>query len=298
MTKKNIIIKRGLVTISGILAVMVLVGLYTLKDKPLVSLETATTSSSVKPLFSDEFNGQILDQDKWVTCYNNYSKQYGGCSNYGNWEQEWYVPSQVKVSEGYLTLTAQKQKAIGFNQLGYTQDYSYISGMISSGSLNKTDKAKWGHTYGYYESRILSPYGQGVWPAFWLIPTDGSWPPEIDIMEVVGSKPNEIINTYFWKKADGSPAKDTQNYVHSDNLSNAWHTYGVDWQQDRIVWYFDGKPIRTVSSSTIPKKNMHIVLNLAIGGMLPGNPDNTTSDSLSMLVDYVRVYPSKEAADE
>lgn len=254
-------------------------------------------SANPELLFADEFSGTSLNSDNWVTCYNNFNSKYNGCSNHGNWESEWYKTSQVKVNEGYLTLAAKKQTVRGDNQLGYEQDYPYISGMVSSGSLDKVTPPKWSSTYGYYEARIMSPFGQGIWPAFWLLPIDASWPPEIDIMEVVGDKPNELINTYFWKDANGNVAKDSAQYVHDDNLSNDWHTYAVNWQPGYIEWYLDNKLIRRVDSKNVPSQPMHLILNLAVGGTLPGQPDDTTPEYAAMLVDYVRVYKTKSELD-
>lgn len=247
-------------------------------------------------LFHDEFDGPKLDAQKWVTCYNNYNARYDGCTNHGNWESEWYRASQVQVDDGVLMLSAKKQAMEGDNAYGNTQTYPYISGMISSGSLAKKSQPKWGATYGYYEARMLVPYGQAVWPAFWLLPTDDSWPPEIDVMETIGQRPNQMLNTFFWKDTNGKAAKDSGEYTYSESLSNNWHVYAVNWQPGMLEWYLDGKLVRRVHSKQVPSQQMHLLLNLAVGGTLPGQPDKTTPDNVQMLVDYVRVYRTKEAA--
>ena len=293
MTKKSYQKLRRILswTIYILLGVLIIGGLILFNHRS--SVESRKKNQAL--LFNDEFDGKSLDNSKWVTCYNNYSSKFDGCTNYGNWESEWYKSSQVRLAMGNLILTAQKQKTYGLNKYLQTQEYSYISGMITSGSLRPESPAKWGHKYGYYEAKIMSPFGQAVWPAFWLLPTDNSWPPEIDVMEIVGSKPNKTLNTFFWKDSSGNTAKDSGTYTHNDNLSNDWHVYGLNWQKDRLEWYLDGKLIREVSSANVPKQPMHIVLNLAIGGTLPGQPDRTTPATLQMLVDYVRVYKSREA---
>jgi len=257
------------------------------------------TASSTKDrglIFNDDFNGDTLDSKKWVTCYDNYSNKYGGCTNYGNWENEWYTASQVKVDGGTLILTANRHETQGDNSYGTEQSYPYVSGMISSGNLNKTSPAKWGATYGYFEARVFIPSGKAIWPAFWLLPTDASWPPEIDVMEVLGDKPNRLLNTYFWKDAQGAAAKDSGTYTAASSLSEGWHTYGVDWQKGKLAWYLDGKLVRNIRSKNVPSQPMHLLLNLAVGGTLPGYPDKTTPDSVQMLVDYVRAYRTIEDA--
>jgi beta-glucanase (GH16 family) len=285
--------KKKIITVSiiGIILLGTIGSIIALKSANVRTADTdATLAKSKELLFSDEFDGPKLDTTKWQTCYDNYSAQFDGCTNYGNWESEWYKSSQVNILQGNLVLTADKQLIAADNKFGTTQDYEYVSGMVSTGSVNKVDPAKWQNTYGYYEARMLVPDGQAIWPAFWLLPTDHDWPPEIDIMETVGQKPNELINTYFWKGGKNEPVKDSSVYTHSENLSDNWHTYAVDWQPGSIKWYLDDKLVKTAVSGQVSSKPMHIILNLAVGGMLPGEPDDTTPKKSIMLVDYVRVY--------
>lgn len=244
-------------------------------------------------VFGDEFEGSEVDESKWNFCYDGYSEQYQGCVNYGNWENQWYKRSQVSQKAGSLVLTAERKEAVGDNRYGAEQTYAYTSGMVSSGARDTNSAVKWEGSYGYYEAKILVPKGQAVWPAFWLLPTDRSWPPEIDIMEVLGQKPDQYLTTYHWPTAEGTPAQQSQTHDVGENLSDGWHVFAVDWREGKIDWYLDDKLMYSVEGENVPSKNMQIILNLAVGGMLPGEIDDTTPDKLLMLVDYVRVYDKK-----
>jgi beta-glucanase (GH16 family) len=243
-------------------------------------------------VFSDEFNEKTLDSSKWVTCYDWYDEENKGCSNYGNNELEWYTKEQVSMQDGALVLTAKKSDISGLDGKSQPKQYYYESGMVSTGNAGNED-SKWLNTYGYYEARILNPTGKGIWPAFWLLPQNGEWPPEIDIMEQLGDKPNDVLLTYFWKNPVHISSKDAGMYIGDKDFANKWHTYGVDWREGAIDWYVDGKKVRSIKSDNVPSTDMAILLNLAVGGNLPGYPDTKTSFPASMMIDYVRVYKSK-----
>ena len=251
---------------------------------------TQVELSKYKLVFDDEFNGNKLDASKWVTCYDWFNSAAQGCSNNGNNELEWYVKNQVEVSGGTLRLKAIASATSGTDQNLQSKTFPYKSGMISTGRPNPKGTPKWTNTYGYYEARIYAPGGKGVWPAFWLLPGGTKWPPEIDIMELIGSKPKDLLTTYFWNNADMQVVKNTSTYISDNNFTDSWHTYGVNWQKGMLEWYVDGKEVRRIESKNVPSENMEMVLNLAIGGNLPGSPDITTHFPATMMVDYVRVY--------
>lgn len=237
--------------------------------------------------FGDEFDGDSLDTSKWVTCYDWYYKDYNGCSNNGNKELEWYMPSQVSVKNGAVTFLAEKNPVKGWNGK-YEQEYPYRSGMISTGRPDWESQPRSTYTYGYFEARMKTNSGRGVWPAFWLLPADKIWPPEIDVMEILGHRPTEVLQTNHWGTAD-APQKDV-SIISALKNPNDWHTYAVNWQKGRIDWYIDGKKTKTVISEHVPDKPMIVIANLAIGGLLPGNPDASTVFPASTQVDYIRIY--------
>lgn len=257
-------------------------------------------------IWYDEFNGTSLDTSKWSyqtgtrDIYHSFDTQVW---DWGNGELQYYTEDSVKVTGGNLVITASKQS---------TEGKEYKSGRILT-----RDKAKW--TYGYFEAKIKTPTGNGMWPAFWMLPQPntftnitnkyGGWPynGEIDIMEAKGSRYNKVDTTlHFGPYADG--AWDSQYVSKETTLSSntdQWHTYAVDWTATQIVWYVDGAPVQTVTNDTWYSRSeaaagrasapfdqpFYILLNLAVGGKYDGGvaPDASFT-SKSMYVDYVRVY--------
>lgn len=250
-------------------------------------LPPAARGYSWSKVFDDEFNGSRLEQKNWTTCYDWYSYRYNGCTNDGNHELEWYIPQQVSVGGGRLTLAAQRQDTVGL-AAGYQRTFPYRSGMVTTGGPQWNSNQRRTFLYGYFVARLKATSGNGIWPAFWLLPPAGQWPPEIDIMEITGDRHNRVLMTYHWGKLP-DPQKDSSNY---DLLTetNGWHTYAVNWRPGRIDWYIDGFKRKSVQSSNVPTQPMEIIANLAVGGDLPGPPDAKTLLPGRLQVDYIRVY--------
>ena len=240
-------------------------------------------------IFHDEFNGTALDTSKWTTCYFNFKVGNGCDHNQG--ELELYQPDQVFVSNGTLKLRADRRTVLASN--GKT--YNYTSGMISTGptTFNSND-TRFAFQYGYMEMRAKVPDGTGLWPAFWTLPTDLSWPPEIDVFEILGNAPNVINMHYHYPTATGGDDDSGAKWAGPD-FSATWHTYAVDWEPDAITWYVDGIERRSYTdASHIVSKPMYLVANLAVGGDWPGPPDRTTQLPGYFQIDYIRVW--KKAA--
>lgn len=234
-------------------------------------------------VWADEFNGTSLDLAKW-------SYQIGdGCQEgicgWGNSELQYYQESNVTVSNGQLHITAKKQRV---------QSKAYTSGRIRT--INKGD---W--TYGRFEARIKLPYGQGLWPAFWMLPTDnfyGGWPQsgELDIMEFVAATPDHVLGTLHY--GDPYPNNKFQGanyYLNSGNFPDAFHDFAIEWEPGVIRWFVDNilfltKTTQDLSPYNWPfDKRFHFLLNVAVGGNLGGPVDNGIFPK-TMDVDYVRVY--------
>lgn len=234
-------------------------------------------------VWQDEFDGTTLDQNKW-----NY--QIGdGCDQnlcgWGNNELQSYQESNVVVSNGSLKITAKSERIKG------TQ---YTSGRINS-------KAKGDFTYGRFEASIKLPAGDGLWPAFWMLPTDelyGSWPQsgEIDIMEYVASTPNEILGYIHY--GDLYPNNQSQGNtiaLKNEVFYNAFHEFAIEWEPGEIRWFMDGilysrKTTEDISPYNWPfDKDFHFLLNVAVGGNLGGDVVDSMLPA-TMEVDYVRVY--------
>lgn len=237
-----------------------------LHPSPTASTKKAT--SDWKSIFDDEFNGNSLDTAKWMPCYHS-----GNCTNRG--ELEWYFPENVSVSKGVLTLTAEKNTVTAPD--GNT--YHYTSGMISSNNFS--------FTYGYIETRAKIAAGNGMWSAFWALPNDGSWPPEIDVQEILGRDPTTAFMSYHYNDKDTQSSSNWQG----PDFSAGWHTFAVDWEPDAITWYIDGVVRKQyTNAATITNKPMYLLANLAVGGHWPGVPDATTVFPIKYEIDYIRVW--------
>jgi beta-glucanase (GH16 family) len=130
--------------------------------------------------------------------------------------------------------------------------------------------------------RAKLPPGKGLWPAFWLLPRDQSWPPEIDVMEAV-SDPTHIYSTVHSKVApDGS--------AEAHITPNAFHTFAVSWDAKQVGWYLDGKRIGATPTPGDLHKPMYMLANLAVGGEWPGSPDASTVFPAKMTIAYMRAY--------
>ncbi len=245
---------------------------------------TPTPPPGVTPLFADEFDGTSLDTAKWWRCYG-WSQESQGCINGGNNEIQWYLTRNVLVGNGVLTLRALRETYPAPN--GTT--YQYTSGMIISGGNQFGKAPSFSRTYGYAEARIKIPPGRGGWPAFWTLPQDWTWPPEIDILEHFGGT---IDNRYYPNDHYGANLQSQTTVDTCCNLAADFHVYAYDWQPGYVRWYFDGAMVKEVTDpAKIPNKTMYLLLNLAISGSSP--PDANTPFPNDMVVDYVRVYDHK-----
>jgi MYXO-CTERM domain-containing protein len=225
--------------------------------------------------FNDEFDGTAIDTCKWQFRY-----KWG--ERVINHELEAYV-SQADESQAF-TLDQGVLHIVGRKQPGtYAgQTLSYTSGLLVSFYEQK---------YGFFETRSRMPKGSGLWPAFWLLHANG-YPDihEIDVLEWISPNPTIV---YMTDHFGTSYAMDhwSQFLYRSPDVSDAFHTYGVDWESDRIVFYVDGVEIgRTTDPGQLHDTPMYVITNLAIGGNLPGNPSQTAVFPASYDIDFIRVY--------
>ncbi len=185
------------------------------------------------------------------------------------------------VSSGVLTLTA--QPASGSVQ-PLIDGYKYTSGMINT--FNSFTQ-----TYGYFEMRAQLPAGQGLWPAFWLLQADMSWPPEIDAMEVLGHDMTTLYTAAHTNQTGSHTSKG--GTIKVPDMSAGYHTYGVDWQADYITYYFDGNEVWKTATPSDMHEPMYMIANLAVGGYWPGMVNSTTPFPAQMKIDYIRAYSDK-----
>ena len=228
--------------------------------------------------WSDEFNGTSLNTTIW-----NYDLGGGG---WGNNELEYYQAQNAVVQNGYLTITAMKQTVGGS---------SYTSARIQT-AQKKT------FTYGRFEIMAKLPSTQGMWPAFWLLGATCNsfglyggtvpWPDcgEIDVMEMIGGGAGDYTTHGTIHYATGGP---TASYTNSEILGAAFHRYTIDWTPQGFTWYFDGIPYEartTTAGMSVFQTPFFLVLNFAVGGAWPGNPDSTSVFPQTYVIDYVRHY--------
>lgn len=235
-------------------------------------------------VFGDEFEGGGLDGARWVTCY---WWAIDGCAIGTNGELEWYQPANVRVTDGALHLEARREQVT-------TPDgelRAFTSGMVSSGraTSNQEEAPRFAFTYGRAEIRAQIPVGQGLWPAFWLLPLDHESRPEIDVMEILGHDTGTLRMHYHYTE-DGERASLGRNLSAGD-LAVGWHTYTIEWAPQALVWYLDGHEVwRVEDRGLIPDEPMYLIVNLAVGGEFPGDPDESTPFPTQYEVDYVRVW--------
>lgn len=240
-------------------------------------------------VWSDEFNGDQLDESVWS--YNT------GGNGWGNNEKQYYTdrPENIRVQNGMLEIEARKEQY---------QNNEYTSARIMS-------KGKKTFTYGKFESRIKFPGGKGTWPAFWMMGNSGNWPNcgEIDIIEHIGSQDTRASFALHTVMKNGTRGNNWSSLKWFDYpLSGDFHIYGVEWAQeekdgkDVIRFTIDGVQYAEVWEDQIDNndywpfnKPFFIIYNLAIGGNMGGSVDDAIFDTERiMYVDWVRVYQRQE----
>ncbi len=238
-------------------------------------------------VWSDEFNGTELDTSFWQF-------QTGG--NNSNNELQYYTDrtENLEVKDGFLTITAREEQYQG-------SDYT-------SARINTRDKFSF--KYGKIEARIKNPYGQGIWPALWMLgdsyETIG-WPEcgEIDIMEMVGGEEgdNTVHSTLHWGEIinGGWPNYGLSYTLPSGIFADDFHIIETVWDEDFVITYCDGEEfykidIRSNGLAAFHEK-FYMIINLAVGGNWPGSPDATTVFPQSFQIDYVRLYQTMDWVD-
>jgi beta-glucanase (GH16 family) len=228
--------------------------------------------------WSDEFDGPVLDPGKWIA-------ETGG-HGWGNNELQHYTgrPENVRIENGHLVIEARRER---FEQRDYT------SARIKTAGLKET-------RYGRYEARIRIPKGQGIWPAFWMLGADigtTGWPKagEIDIMENIGREPDTVHGTLHGPGYSGGQAFGAPSKLAGASYADDFHVFAVEWEPGEIRWYRDGIQYHKAQPALVKgewvfERPFFVLLNVAVGGDWPGNPDATTVLPQRMLVDYVRVY--------
>ncbi len=239
-------------------------------------------------VWEDNFDGTEVDLSKWTFQLGDGS-EVGLPGGWGNNELQYYQPENATVSGGFLTITAKEESVGGLN---YT-----------SSRMRSLGKGDW--TFGRMEMRAKMPIGQGLWPAYWMLSSDtsiyGTWAAsgEIDIMEYLGNEPDKIFGTiHYGASFPGNVFSSTDVTLPSGTFNDDFHDFAIEWEFGEIRWYLDGVQYASrdnwfSTGGPFPAPfdvDFHLLLNLAVGGNLPGPPDASTVFPQEFVIDYVRVY--------
>lgn len=238
-------------------------------------------------VWSDEFDGDLIDLDKWTFEIGDGCDR--GICGWGNQELQYYTdrPVNASVSDGIMVITAKRETPAIMGQYVY-----------SSARMITKHKGDW--RFCRIEVRAKMPIGKGLWPAIWMLPTDnvyGNWPRsgEIDIMEYLGHQPSRVQGTIHYGH-DYRRFNPLEYVIEGETFNDDFHVFSVEWTTDCITFFVDGNAYGSQTrTSTLPTtwpfdQQFYLLLNIAVGGNLPGNPDGSTVFPQTMKVDYVRVY--------
>ncbi|WP_345459041.1 glycoside hydrolase family 16 protein, partial [Actinoallomurus oryzae] len=240
--------------------------------------------------FTDDFNGaagSAVDQGKW---------RLETGDNVNNHEREYYTSGTNNAAldgQGHLVITAKKENPAGYQCWYGTCQYT---------SARMNTASTFTQAYGHFETRMKIPRGQGMWPAFWLLGTGNQgWPGngEIDVMENVGFEPGTVHGTIHGPGYSGSEGIGAGYTLPGGQaFADGFHTFAIDWSPNTITWSVDGNPYETRTPADLGGDNwvfdhpFYIIMNLAVGGYWPGDPDGSTPFPAQLVVDYVHVTTS------
>lgn len=237
-------------------------------------------------VWSDEFNADI-SPDNWNFEIGD-GTAYGLPPGWGNAERQLYTNS---INNANIQADGEGNSVLAITAKKEPGDNKYSSAKLTTQSLHS-------FRFGRIEARIKVPEGRGLWPAFWLVgdnATEVDWPGcgEIDIMEVIGHDPATVHSSVHYTNFENKVGDNTDSYTHSQSLSNDYHIYRMDWTPETMIFSVDETVVNQVAIEADMKeflRSFYIILNVAVGGNWPGDPDGTTVFPQKMLVDWVRVY--------
>ncbi len=267
-----------------------------------------------KLVWSDEFDGKEIDRTRWDFDIGNGFFNYEAnawISGWGNGELQYYTrePENAFVKDGMLHVRALKES---LHNCGYTS--------VRMKTRKRDGTSLFAMKYGKIEFRAKLPTGKGLWPALWMLPQEekyGGWAAsgEIDVMEARGHQPNKVLGTlHFGSRWPGNAQASKDYTLPKDGTIADFHVYALEWEPGVMRWSVDGhvystqsfwwsssktargqgaKPTQEADLNPWPApfdQPFCVVMNLAVGGKFPGNPDRTTSFPAEMVVDYVRAY--------
>lgn len=235
--------------------------------------------------WNEEFDGEAVDFSTW---------NYWVTGNPYNDELQYYTNREKnsRIEDGLLVIEA------------HEEEYTGTDGTRSYTSARMHTQGKADFLYGRFEIRARLPFGQGLWPAIWMMPTYseyGGWPSsgEIDIMELLGQDPTKTYGTLHFGGSGSAHASSGTSYtLPSGTFFEDFHTFALEWEEGVMRWYVDDLLFLTLTDwhtegHDFPSpfdRHFHLILNVAVGGGWPGSPDATTIFPQRMEVDWIRVF--------
>lgn len=238
--------------------------------------------------WSDEFDGDAVDATKWQRTMDFPGRRGGRQHNsaYGSY----VLDENAVVADGVLRLIAAEGPVVGDDPPG---EFPYSQGFLSSHDL-------FHQAYGYWEICARFPPGKGIWPAFWLLPQDRSWPPEFDIAEWWGGYESEhgmgAMHQGLASRPGGrgAPVRWDSEWIYGPEPAQGWHSWGLEWEPGRAAFYHDGRVTLEITGDVVPDQSMYIVLNSGTCTQRHADrgcpPDASTVFPNAFEIDYVRVY--------
>lgn len=255
-----------------------------ISSPPTTGYSTPESYGGYTLIWQDEFEGSSLNTNNW-------SHEIGtGSNGWGNNELQYYRSQNTSVADGVLTIEARKESLSGSN---------YTSSRIIT-------KDKLEFTYGRVDIRAALPFGNGLWPALWMLGADidtNTWPRcgEIDIMELRGEEPDRVLGTVHY-----GPDFENRVVIGNDSdpftlpsgtFADEWHVFSLVWDENSITWYVDDQQHFSLAidseRATYFRKDFFLIFNVAVGGNFVVSPDASTVFPQRMFVDYVRVFQNE-----
>ncbi len=217
--------------------------------------------------FADEFDGRELDLSRWAP-HDPWGRERPR-------EVQAYVPGAIEVRDGVARIAARRERA-RYDE----RDREFTSGMM-------TTYGSFAQLYGRFEIRCRMPAGRGLESKFWLLPVSSGEVPAIDVFDAIGSELTRALFGNRWGDARTERSY-SGGYVVGD-LSADFHIVAIEWDNDKIVWFVDGKE-RFRSVDGVPHQPLYLAISLAVGGLQAKYPDESTKFPAVFEIDYVRVY--------
>lgn len=250
-------------------------------------------------IWSDEFDDANLNRDYW-------SVMTGG-NGWGNNEKQVYVdsPDNIAIHDSTLAITAMKGNDGIYTSGRLMTRGSWFPGMsLPDGTIPTKIR---------FEALVTLPEaGQGIWPAFWSLSADDVYggfanSGEIDIMELINEQTKLTQGIHYGGSGKDHKMQMSRTLPENITFSEGTHIFAVDWYPTKIVFFLDDIITTTFYSKSVSNSGWYsdssnarenspfdvgfkLIVNIAVGGGWPGDPDETTPDIATMFIEYVRVY--------